>query len=61
MDQNKITDAYKKYFLLIADSITLDINGHTSTSVTNTITYLANVFNRPYTKINRQDATTHEI
>jgi hypothetical protein len=41
------------------DSIIADSKGHTS--ATNPITYLANVFNRPYSKISWQYATTHEI
>jgi hypothetical protein len=61
MNQNRIAEAFNKYFLSIADSAISDINRHTSTSITNPITYLADVFKRPFTKMSWQYATTHEI
>jgi hypothetical protein len=46
--------------LSIVDFIRLDINGHESKGVTNPITYAVNVFNRPYSKMGWQYASSHE-
>jgi hypothetical protein len=43
MNKNKIADAFNKCFLSIADSVTPDTNGHTSTGTANPVAYLADV------------------
>jgi hypothetical protein len=61
MNQNKIADALNKHFLSIAESDISDNKEHTSTSITNPVTYLADVFNGPFSKIRWPHATTNEI
>jgi hypothetical protein len=59
--QDKIAEAFNEYFLSVADSVISDINGQSSTSIINPITYLINVFNKPFDKMSWQYATTHEV
>jgi hypothetical protein len=59
--QDKIAEAFNKYFLSVADSVISDLNGQASTNITNPLTYLINVFNKPFDKMNWQYATTHEV
>lgn len=60
LNQNKIADSSNKYFLSIADSVISDNNKYISTSTTDPVTYLVDVFSRPFTKMNWQYTTTHE-
>jgi hypothetical protein len=61
MNQNKIADSFNNYFLSIADFVTSGINQYTSTSINNPTIYLADVFNRPFTKMSRQYASIQEL
>jgi hypothetical protein len=61
MNQNKIANAFNKYFLSVSDSIISDTNGNRSACITNPITFSADVLNRPFTKMSWQYATTHEM
>jgi hypothetical protein len=54
INQDKIANTLKNYFLSIADSINSDNNKHINSTATNPITYLSNTFTRPFTKISWQ-------
>jgi hypothetical protein len=61
MNQNKIANTCNNYFLDIADSINsnnANINKH---KMANPITYLANSFTKPFSKMSWQYASTYEL
>jgi hypothetical protein len=60
-NQNTIASVFNSYFLSIAESLKSGSNEHTNIKETNPINYLINSFHRPFPKMIRQYASTHEI
>jgi hypothetical protein len=60
-NQNKIADIFNKYFVSVADSVISDNNRYSSANTTNPVNYLLHFFSRPFTNMNWQYTTTHEI